>query len=240
MIQLLETDYKDHIKQLPDKCMDLAIVDPPWYNGHEKRESYGNQLATPVSYIQDSEDWEIPGQDYFDELKRVSKHQIIFGINYYDIKNLGSGRIIWDKCNTGDFSDAEIAYCSLIDGVKLFPYMWNGMNQGLSIDNGRCMQGNKKLNEKRIHQNQKPVKLYDWLLREFAQPHYTVYDTHFGSASSAIAAHFFGCNFVGCEKNPERYKEAKQRFDTVTTDESPLFSMMGASNEQLEIKSPTS
>jgi site-specific DNA-methyltransferase (adenine-specific) len=93
--------------------------------------------------------------------------------------------------------------------------MWNGMLQG-SIGNGRIMEGNKKLNEKRIHPTQKPVHLYKWLLTKFAEKGSRILDTHLGSGSSAIASHYFGCDFVGCEIDQEYFAAGKKRFEEET------------------------
>ena len=107
--------------------------------------------------------WDVPGMEYFDELIRVSRHQIVWGCNYFDY-HFGSGRIVWDKCRSNmTFSDAEIAYCSLHDTVKTFRYMWDGMMQGKSVDEGWIQKGNKKTNEHRIHPTQKPIDLYRWI-----------------------------------------------------------------------------
>lgn len=153
-----------------------------------------------------------PAGNYFQELRRVSKAQIIWGCNYYPYV-LGPGRIIWDKCNgDSDQSDCEIAYCSLTSRVDLFRYMWSGMMQGKSISEGHIMQGNKKLNEKRIHPTQKPVALYLWLFHQYAKPGQRILDTHLGSGSSRIAAYDMGLDFVGFEIDPEYFAAQEARF----------------------------
>ncbi|MCK5607487.1 site-specific DNA-methyltransferase [Candidatus Pacearchaeota archaeon] len=163
MVEILHIKNMDYMATQPDKSFDLAIVDPPYFNGPNKLGYYGERVSSvgvcrPA--YEKTKDWDIPGQEYFDELIRVSKHQIIWGINYYNIKNIGPGRIVWDKCNgASSFSDCEIAYTSCHDSVRMFAFMWNGMMQGRSIHDGRIQQGNKKLNEKRIHPTQKPIKL---------------------------------------------------------------------------------
>lgn len=208
-----QCDCMDQMREYPDKHFDIAIVDPPYFSGPERRTYYGYKVS-PIgvtrSYTK-SAHWQPPGQEYFVELERVSKHQIIWGCNYFD-HQFPPGRIVWDKCNgNSTFSDAEIAATDLIRTVKLFPFMWNGMMQGRSIDDGRTMQGNKRLNEARIHPTQKPVALYQWLAREFIQPGWIVLDTHVGSASSLIAYHNAGIPFVGCEIDPVRFEAAKER-----------------------------
>lgn len=121
---------------------------------------------------------------------------------------------MWDKCNDKtDFLDCEIAYCSLISSVRIFRYMWNGMFQGKSISDGTVQQGNKKLNEKRIHPTQKPVALYEWILSKYAKTGDIILDTHVGSASSLIACHNTGHKFVGFELDKYYYDLSKNRLD---------------------------
>lgn len=202
------------MKDIPNKFFDLAIVDPPYFKGPENRMFYGNdvnKLNIRRKQYGEIKCWNVPGQEYFDELVRISKNQIIWGINYFDVI-LGPGRIIWDKCNgTSSFSDAEIAYCSLHDSVRLFPFMWNGMMQGKSISQGRVMQGDKSKNEIRIYQTQKPVALYEWILQNYAKPGDKILDTHVGSASSLIACYNMGFEFIGFEKDEDMYKKSMQR-----------------------------
>jgi len=143
---------------------------------------------------------------------RVSKNQIIWGVQYFDYP-FTPGRIVWDKCINGstNFSDCEIAFCSLHNNTRLFRYMWNGMMQGKSMNEGHIMQGNKKLNEKRIHPTQKPVILYEWLLSRYAKSGDIILDTHVGSASSLIACHKLGFDFVGTEIDEYYYNNALER-----------------------------
>ena len=165
----LNEDCMDVMKRYPDNYFDLAIVDPPYFSGPEKRKFYGRKVS-PIGVSRlygETSEWQIPNRDYFDELFRVSKNQIIWGVNYFNY-SFGSGRIVWDKVNGhSSFSDCEIAYCSLHDSTRLFRYMWNGMMQGKSISEGHIQQGNKALNEARIHPTQKPVNLYIWLLHTY-------------------------------------------------------------------------
>lgn len=206
-------DCMDYLPYLPDKCFDLAVVDPPYFSGPEKRGYYGRKVS-PIGVQRrygSLSDWDVPGRDYFDELMRVSEHQIIWGCNYFDYP-FGPGRIVWDKCNgNSSFSDCEIAYCSLHDSVRLIRYMWNGMMQGKSIEEGHVQQGNKKLNEKRIHPTQKPVNLYRWIVQRYIKPGWRVLDTHVGSASSIIAYREVGLEVVGFEKDEHMYRLAAKR-----------------------------
>lgn len=208
-------DCMDGMKRYPDKHFDIAVVDPPYYSGPERRTYYGykeSPIGVSRSYTK-SEAWDVPDEEYFRELERVSWHQIVFGCNYFQ-HQFPPGRIVWDKCNgKSTFSDAEIAATDLIRTVRLFPFMWNGMMQGRSIDDGRTMQGNKKMNEKRIHPTQKPVALYQWIAREFIKPGWKVLDTHVGSASSLIAYRRAGIEYTGFEKDARRFSDACVRME---------------------------
>ena len=213
MTEFINADCMDVMREYPDNYFDLAIVDPPYFSGPEKRKYYGRKIS-PIGvkrlYGQTSE-WNVPGKDYFDELMRVSKNQIIWGVNYYQY-DFGPGRIVWDKVNgKSSFSDCEIAYCSFHDSVRLFRYMWNGMMQGKSISEGHIQQGNKSLNEIRIHPTQKPVNLYIWLLQNYASGGDKILDTHVGSASSLIACEELGFDYVGCELDKDIFESSNQR-----------------------------
>lgn len=215
--QLYNMDCMEGMAQFPDKYFELAIVDPPYFAGPNKRRFYGcevNKLNIKRVDYPIIEDWGVPGREYFDELCRVSVHQIVWGCNYYDYY-FPVGRIVWDKVNaSSSFSDCELASCSLHDSVRQFRYMWNGMLQGKSVAEGHIMQGNKELNEKRIHPTQKPVNLYRWLARQYVQPGWKVLDTHVGSASSLIAFDEHDIDFIGFEKDEEIYKLASERLET--------------------------
>lgn len=203
------------MKCFPDKYFELAIVDPPYFSGPEKREYYGCKVS-PIGVqriYKPVDDWNIPDERYFDELIRVSKNQIIWGCNYFKYF-FGPGRIVWDKCNgASSFSDCEIAYCSMHSSVRLFRYLWNGMMQGKSLTESSIQQGNKKLNEKRIHPTQKPVLLYKWILNIYAKAGDKILDTHVGSASSLIACREYGYKYVGFEINKYYYDLAKLRME---------------------------
>lgn len=223
-IELLNIDCMDYMARLPDKAFDLAIVDPPYGRGedggtnrcHSVKQKNGAVLRC-IDGGYENKDWDRapPTKEYFDELRRVARHQIVWGANYMPV-NLQGGVIVWDKVNDGsDQSGAEIAYCSMNQRIDVVRYMWRGMMQGDSVGSMR-QQGNKTLNESRIHPTQKPIKLYEWLLQQYAQPGIRVLDTHLGSGSSAIAAHYFGVDFVGCELDTDYYNAAKKRFEQAT------------------------
>lgn len=186
----------------PDKHFDLAVVDPPYFSGPERRAYYGRSVSAtnikrrnyPVT-----EHWQVPGADYFRELERVSKRYIVWGCNYYDYR-FSPGRIVWDKCNgSSTFSDCEIAATNIHDSVRLYRYMWNGMMQGKSVDEGHIMRGNKATNDVRIHPTQKPIDLYRWIFRTYAEDGWRILDTHVGSGTSRRAAWEAGLEFVGFE-----------------------------------------
>lgn len=214
--QLYNLDCMCGMAQIPDKYFDLAIVDPPYFAGPNKRRYYGSASSSKgikrIEYPM-IDDWAPPDESYFTELYRVSKQQIVWGCNYFH-QLFGSGRIVWDKCNgESSFSDCEVAFCSMHDSVRLFRYMWNGMMQGKSINEGWIAQGNKTKNECRIHPTQKPIALYEWLLTRYAQKDWRILDTHVGSASSLIACERLGYDYIGFEVNSIVYKLALSRME---------------------------
>lgn len=166
-------------------------------------------------YIHKDWDNSIPDNAYFAELRRVSKHQIIFGANYFP--GLTGGMIVWDKLNGNtDQYGCEIAYQSFNQRTDIVYYMWRGMIQGAycskNIQKAIVQQGNKAKNEKRIHPTQKPVALYHWLFSEFAHSGERILDTHLGSGSSRIAAFKLGLEFHGTEIDEEYYEKQEERF----------------------------
>lgn len=213
-------DCMEGMAQFPDGFFDLAVVDPPYYSGPERRGYYGSKESRTGVRRHDyliSPAWKIPERSYFDELRRVAKHYIVWGCNYFDYE-FAPGRIVWDKCNQStSFSDCELAATDLFDSVRLFRYMWNGMLQGKSITEGHIMQGNKQLNEVRIHPTQKPVALYDWIFQRYAAPGQKVLDTHLGSGSSRIAAYEAHLDFTGFEIDPFYFSAEEERFAEYTS-----------------------
>ena len=207
MVELLNIDCMEYMKGLPNKAFDLAIVDPPYGIGENgsTNKSRG-KLAKAKNYKPFAGlDKESPSDEYFNELFRVSKNQIIWGANHF-LGLTSSCWIVWDKNNgANDFADCELAYTSFSSAVRLFKYTWNGM-----------LQENMKNKEIRIHPTQKPIQLYKWLLHNYAKPTDRILDTHLGSGSSAIAAHEFGVEFVGCELDTDYYNAAVKRFKEQT------------------------
>jgi site-specific DNA-methyltransferase (adenine-specific) len=204
-------DCMEYMRAQPDRAFDLAIVDPPYFDGPNKSGYYGKGFSSlgvqRAKHYDTLPVWSVPAREYFDELQRISKHQIVWGANHFaDRFNAASPSwIVWDKVNgESSFADVELAYCSMDRAARLFRYVWNGMHQG-------AYGGNKAKNEPRIHPTQKPVALYAWLLMEYSAPGQRVLDTHFGSASSAIAANQCGVEFVGTEIDPVMFEAACTR-----------------------------
>lgn len=229
MIEKLKIDCMKYMKTLPDNAFDLGLVDPNYGLGaskpSKKREAVQQKNGKKLNVKSPEykhKDWDDKPADkkYFDELFRVTKNQIIWGVNFYDYV-FGSGRLIWDKMNDySDQFDCEIAYISSNNRTDIVRYMWAGMMQGKNISKSAKIaleqQGNKLLNETRIHPTQKPVKLYSWILEKYVKKHHRVLDTHGGSFSSAIAAHYFGCDMTICEIDHEIFEMGVARFEKET------------------------
>ena len=213
---LYHADCMEAMKEFPDQFFDLAIVDPPYgigifsmnYTKSGAVRVHGKNVATRNDYRRFS-DWDIkPGKEYFDELFRVSKKQIIWGGNYFsDMLPPSKGFIIWDKrCADNmknDFADCEYAWMSAGLGVaRIFRFLWNGM-----------LQGNMKDKEERFHPTQKPVALYLWLLDKYANKGDKILDTHAGSAASLIACQRSGFDGWGFEIDDEYFEKARARLD---------------------------
>ena len=191
-ITLYNADCMEILKQTPDKYYSLCIVDPPYgINAGKMTMGSGNHKFTK------GKDWDnsIPSKEYFDELFRVSKNQIIWGGNYFNLP-LNNNWIIWDKLNPNlSFSEAELGWCSIDKNIRIFK----------RLSTLPDLDGNK------IHPTQKPVALYKWILSKYAKEGDTILDTHLGSGSSAIAAHDGGFDFTGIELDEEYYNAAKDR-----------------------------
>lgn len=192
------------MKHYPDNHFDLAVVDPPYGINIAKTGKVGGGKCAKVSDY-GAKDWdsEPPPLEYFCELFRVSKNQIVWGANHY-ISRMpydSSCWIIWDKDNTGNFADAELAWTSFKSPVRIVKYRWNGM-----------LQQNMKDKEIRIHPTQKPVGLYDWIYDKYAEKGQRVLDTHLGSGSNRISANKAGLDFTGFEIDKDYYEEGEARF----------------------------
>lgn len=211
-------DCMEIMAAYPDKHFDLAIVDVPYGVGEDGKSNHsrGRLVAATVYH---PKNWdEPPFQEYFVELFRVSKNQIVWGANHFITKMAKDSPcwIVWDKVNGGsDQADCELAWTSFKTAVRMYQFMWAGMRQGDPSD-GRFMQGNKALNEKRIHPTQKPVSLYSWLLAQYAEPGMKILDTHLGSGSIAIACYNHKMSLVGCELDADYFQAAMERIKRET------------------------
>jgi site-specific DNA-methyltransferase (adenine-specific) len=205
--EVYNMDCLEYMRTLPDKAFQLAIADPPYGIGEDgkKNHSRGN-AAPPTLYTPKDWDKSAPEKDFFKELCRVTKHQIIWGANHF-IENLprqnASCWIVWDKENgENDFADCELAWTSLPCSVRRFRFRWAGM-----------LQGDMANKEIRIHPTQKPVALYAWILTKFAKQGDTIFDPMMGSQSSRIAANRLGFDYVGCEIDKEYFDKGCERFE---------------------------
>jgi site-specific DNA-methyltransferase (adenine-specific) len=190
------------MSEYPDKYFDLAVVDPPYGIGEDGKKNHSRgKNAQSKKYTPKNWDWSIPTKDYFIELIRVSKNQIVWGGNYFGLP-ASSCWIVWDKLNgETDFADCELAWTSFHCAVRKFSHKWQGM-----------LQGDMKNKEIRIHPTQKPVKLYDWIFTKYAQSGMKILDTHVGSGSSRIAAHKHKLEFIGYELDEEYWNAQEKRF----------------------------
>mgnify|MGYP003650279731 CR=1 FL=1 len=197
-----------------DNHFDLAIVDPPYGIGESSNDNKSrgkargglNNSAWGYSKDYGNKKWDdkAPSVNYFKELKRVSKNQIIFGANHF-IENIPSANsscwIVWDKDNgNNDFADCELAYASFKTAVRKHKFRWHGM-----------LQQDMKNKELRIHPTQKPVSLYEYCLINYAKDGDKILDTHLGSGSIAIACHNLKYDLTACELDKEYYDAAMLR-----------------------------
>ena len=197
-ITLLNCDCMEYMEQCKENEFDLAVVDPPY--GLGKRLTRGGGSHVKFKNHAEIENWDIkPDKRYFVKLLDVSKNQIIWGGNYFSLGPC-RGFLIWDKKQSvPNFSACEFAWNSIDCVSKIFRYRQAG-----------CF------GEEKIHPTQKPVDLYKWIYADFAQQNQRILDTHLGSASSAIAAHYAGLEFVGMEIDKEYFKRAVERFKRET------------------------
>ena len=203
MVDMRLGDCMDLMRDTPDGFYDLAIVDPPYGIGMAR--TIGSDKMGRVTR-HETKDWDCsrPEIEYFVELIRVTKNQIVWGGNYFaDLLPPKSGWIFWDKQASADFSDGELAWTSFDRALEKFVFAWMGMRQG--------DMANK---EKRIHPTQKPVALYKWLLSRYAKPGWKILDTHGGSGSICIACHDHGFDLTWIEKDADYFAAATARYKT--------------------------
>jgi len=195
MLDLHNCDCMEYMAKCKDNEFDLAIVDPPY--GIFKVDATGFKNKEHQKLNNDNR----PTTEYFDELYRVSKNQIIWGAQYFteNLKDF-SQLIIWNK-KTGNnyFADGEAAYCSIPGTLRMFNHQWCGAFKASE-------RGNKN-----IHPTQKPVALYKWLLQKYAKKGERILDTHLGSGSIGIACHDMEYDLVGCELDKDYFDAAEKR-----------------------------
>ena len=203
MIKITNEDNMQLMARHEDNHFDLAIIDPPYgININKQSQGKGGGVAKKIEYTKKDWDSAIPTTEYFSELMRVSKNQIVWGGNYF-VENLTNSScwVVWDKVNgTTDFADCELAWTSFKTSVRKIEWKWAGM-----------LQQDMKNKEKRIHPTQKPVKLYEWLLMNYAKEGDKILDTHLGSGSIAIACHNLKFDLTACELDKDYYEAALKR-----------------------------
>lgn len=213
MLNITNEDNMALMARYPDNYFDLAIVDPPYGIGIAK----SGQIGTGKKFTPKNWDKDIPNITFFNELKRVSKNQIIWGVNYFDGMGLNGGRIIWNKLGRDigrrkvapNFSECEIAYYSGANNVKMYSYTYIGNVQG---NNYQILWSETN----RIHPTQKPIELYKWILQNYAESGMKILDTHLGSGSIAIACHDYGFDLTACELDKEYFDKAMERIKNHT------------------------
>ena len=188
-------DNMQLMSRYEDNHFDLAIVDPPYGLG-DKTTKGGCNKNTQVKFKEHKWDDEIPTDKYFIELKRVSKNQIIWGGNYFPF--------LWDKSCRGLITWDKMVYIPTMSQVEYAWYSLDKLPQLVKINNN---------DSNRQHPTQKPVKLYEWLLMNYAKEGDKILDTHLGSGSIAIACHNLGYNLTACELDKEYYEAAIKRIN---------------------------
>ena len=197
--EVFNIDCMELMSRYPDKYFDLAVVDPPYgaSDAVETNLSNSKNKASKRTLYHQFEN-KAPSHEYFTELKRVCKNQIVWGGNFF---GLIGGVIVWNKNGTA-FGEGEVAICSTHKSVRFFEYTWNGM-----------IQQNMKQKEHRIHPTQKPVALYDWIYHNYLPEGGKVIDTHLGSGSNRISAQKRGnIDFVAAEIDTEYFEAQEKRY----------------------------
>jgi site-specific DNA-methyltransferase (adenine-specific) len=215
--KIYNMDCMDGMAQFPDKYFELAIVDPPYGIGFDKEnstmsagfrkdgtqrkmQSWNNPKAK--GYVQKEWDKEKPSTEYFAELFRVSKNQIVWGGNYFtDNLPPSGGWVVWEKGvpEGMSLSQAELAWTNCLNSVKIKKYLWAGYKKCEETD--------------RFHPTQKPVALYKWLLKNYAHAGDKILDTHMGSGSSVIACIDYGFDYIAFEIDKEYFDSANERIE---------------------------
>lgn len=215
------------MKEYPDNYFDLAVVDPPYgisvqemgYTNTGNKFSAKTVSAKSRDYKK-SKEWDVkPDKSVFDEIFRVSKRQIIWGGNYFsDILPPSRSFVVWDKRvldnMSNDFADCEYAWCNEDLGVaRMFRFVWKGM-----------LQGDMKNKQERFHPTEKPIQLYQWILRNYAKDGDKILDPFLGSGSSRIASYQRELDFVRFEIDKEYFDKQEKRFEEFTSQTSLFYS----------------
>jgi len=211
-LDLRNMDCMELMAECEDNHFDLAIVDPPYGINENGSTNHSRGVCAPATVYKSfaGGDKCAPDENYFYELRRISKNQIIWGANHF-IDNIGSSLsgpcwVVWDKMNgKNDFADCELAWTSFKSAVRQFRYRWQGM-----------LQGDMKNKEHRIHPTQKPIALYRWLLQNYAKEGDKILDTHLGSGSIAIACYYHGFDLTGSELDEDYYAAMMERIEKET------------------------
>jgi site-specific DNA-methyltransferase (adenine-specific) len=208
-INFFNCDCIEFMKSKPDKCYDLAIVDPPYGIGASDYKRGGTQNGNSKAKCKEygSKNWDnaTPTTEYWNELKRISENQIVWGANHFisKIPFDSSCWIVWDKENgENGYADCELAWTSFKSAVRKFKWKWQGM-----------LQQNMKNKQNRIHPTEKPIELYRWILQNYAKQGDKILDTHGGSMSSAIACHIEGFDLDICEIDKDYFEAGVKRFN---------------------------
>lgn len=199
-------DCLDFIRQMPDKCVDLVLTDPPYGIGESSNNNKSrSKLAEAKDYGCKNWDDSAPSKEVFDDIIRISKNQIIFGANHFIDKMPypSPSWVVWNKVNYGnDFADCELAWTSHKGAVRMFEFQWNGM-----------LQGDMKNKEVRIHPTQKPRQLFSMILEKYLPEKGIVLDCFSGSGTTALACHDLNLDFVCIEKDPDYHAASVKRLD---------------------------
>lgn len=205
-------DCMEFMRRMPDKCVDLVLTDPPYGIGEDgdKIRDYNSKSCEswkkrkPKKYEKKEWDNKTPDKEIFDEIFRISKKQIIWGVNYLTDKlPVSGGRIVWDKqVVMPTFSDGEIAWTNASNSVQFGRFLWAGYRKCEDVE--------------RIHPTQKPIKLFKWCLEKYAPENALVFDPFLGSFTTAVACHHYGLNWIGCEKDPDYFRDGMARYTRET------------------------
>lgn len=228
-ITITNEDNMELMKRYPDDYFSIGITDIPYginvggmafikEKGTLVKQKNGTKSNPNKNKTLRAAEWDnkAPSQEWFNEFKRVTREQVFFGVDHVDYIGLGSGRIKWNKgfAEGMSFSKFETAYCSFIDYTHEIDYLWAGMMQGKSLSDPMVQQGNKKLNEKRIHPTQKPIILWDMIILFCIKNNIDIskiLDTNGGLFSLCLSSIKFNSEFVGCELDEYYFDKSIER-----------------------------